>query len=1071
MTPASAPGSESEAQESHGRQGRLFRKYVVVLVILVSGGLLTSGLVEIFFSYQENQAALGDLQREKAVGAATRIEQFLREIERQLGGAVQTPPVGGQVTLDQRRNDYLRLLRQAPAITEIGYVDSSGREQLKVSRLAMNIAGSQADFSQEPAFREPKAGRTYFGPVYFRNESEPYMTMAMAESGPNAGVIAAEVNLKFIWDVVSQIKIGKAGYAYVADSRAQLIAHPDISLVLQRTDLSSLPQVQAAASSGPTPGQTGQEAAIARDLQNRQVLAAFDTIVPPGWAVFVEQPLGEAFAPLYSSILRTALLLLAGLGISALASLFLARKMVTPIHALRAGAARIGAGALDQRIEVKTGDELEALAEQFNQMTTQLRESYASLEQKVEERTRDLSEALEQQTATGEILRVISSSPTDIEPVLNAVAENAARLCEASNVTIHRFDGQVLRRAVVYGELPSGPIGEERPLSRGLAASRAMLDRRTIHVHDIAAEFDEFPDDKQLSIRSGTRTLLATPMLREGAPIGAIFVRRTELRPFTDKQIKLLETFADQAVIAIENVRLFHEIQDKSRQLEIASRHKSEFLANMSHELRTPLNAIIGFSEVLLERMFGELNEKQEEYLQDILTSGRHLLSLINDILDLSKVEAGRMELEVETFSLREALENGLTMVKERASRHGIALGLEVDPGVGLIEADERKVKQVVFNLLSNAVKFTADGGEVELSARPVGGGVEIAVRDTGIGIAPEDRERIFEEFRQADQGAARSLEGTGLGLALTRKFVELHGGRIWVDSQVGAGSTFTFTLPVRAPAEQATTPPEAPAVDPVSSDGMSPTVLLVEDDQRSIDLLTLYLGGAGYRVVVAHDGEEGLELARQLHPDGITLDILLPKLDGWDFLTRAKADSEIADIPVVIVSMLDERGKGLALGAAEYLVKPVKRTDLLATLQRFTPRESVPNGPPKVLAIDDDPMAIELIEAVLKPRGYTVLKADGGEDGLAVARRELPALVILDLMMPRMDGFAVVERLRAEQATASIPIVILTSKSLSQEEKDRLNGQISYLARKGDFDRAAFVDLVRCFCPAPAGS
>jgi CheY-like chemotaxis protein len=403
------------------------------------------------------------------------------------------------------------------------------------------------------------------------------------------------------------------------------------------------------------------------------------------------------------------------------------------------------------------------------------------------------------------------------------------------------------------------------------------------------------------------------------------------------------------------------------------------------------------------------------------------------------------MELELGEFSLREALDNGLTMVKERAGRHGIALGLEVDPRIEVIEADERKVKQVVFNLLSNAVKFTPDGGRIELAARLSEDGDEvlISIRDTGIGIAAEDRERIFEEFRQAGRAVVQTQEGTGLGLALTRKFVELHGGRIWVESAVGAGNGLAA----------------------------GPLVLLVEDDARAADLLTLYLDGAGYRVAVARDGEEGLDLARRLLPDGITLDIGLPKLDGWELLSRLKADPAVAEIPVVIVSMVDERGKGLALGAAEYLVKPVRRDELLATLRRFTPRRNGLETPLTVLAIDDDPLAIELIEATLEPRGYSVLKAHGGAEGVALAASRLPSLIVLDLTMPELDGFAVVERLRADPATAAIPIVILTSKSPSPEEWERLNGRISYLARKGEFDRAAFVELVRCFCPMDGSS
>jgi two-component system, NtrC family, sensor kinase len=594
----------------------------------------------------------------------------------------------------------------------------------------------------------------------------------------------------------------------------------------------------------------------------------------------------------------------------------------------------------------------------------------------------ETKEALEQQTATAEILRVIASSPTDVQPVMEAVAENAARVCGATDSSIFRLEGEHLRLVARHGSLRRPlAIGDTIPVSRDTLAGRVVRDRQTLHVEDLLAAEPEFPLAASLNRQagSGSRTMLATPLLRESTPLGVIVIARgPEVQPFSAKQIALLETFANQAVIAIENVRLFKELEartqdltrsvselralgdvgralsstldldtvlqtivtrasqlagtdacsvfeydeateafqlratnnldeefvalarrtptrkgegvqgrmaltrqpvqipdiaaedayrgplrdillrtgtrallaipmlredeliggltvnrktpgafapeviellqtfatqsalaiqnarlfreiaDKSRLLEAASRHKSEFLANMSHELRTPLNAILGFSEVLAERMFGEVNAKQAEYLQDILSSGRHLLSLINDILDLSKVEAGRLELELGRLHLPTALDNALTLVRERATRHGITLTQSVDERVGDIVADERKVKQILLNLLSNAVKFTSEGGRVGVAATAAEDGVTIAVSDTGIGIAPEDQAAIFEEFRQVGREDARTQEGTGLGLTLAKKFVELHGGRIWVQSQVGQGSTFTFTLPVR---------------------------------------------------------------------------------------------------------------------------------------------------------------------------------------------------------------------------------------------------------------------------------
>ena len=776
---------------------RLFRKYVALFTLLVSGALLVSGVVEIYFSYQENKAALLGLQGEKALAAATKIEQFIKEIERQMGWTTQ-PLLGPPATqMDQRRVDYLRLLRQAPPITEISYLDPEGREQLHVSRLAMDVAGGGTSFSREPKFLEPKAGRIFHGPVYFRKESEPYMTIALG-GGLRAGVTVAEVNLKFIWDVVSQIKIGKAGHAYVVDSRGQLIAHPDISLVLQKTDLSALPQVQQARAA---PAAVAETATIAHDRERRPVLAAFATIAPLGWSVFVEQPLGEAFAPLYASAVRTAVLLLLGIALAVVASLFLARRMVTPIQALQAGAARIGAGELGHRIEIRTGDELEALADQFNSMTGQLQESYSTLERKVDARTQALARSVEELKALGEVSRALSST-LDLETVLATIVSRANQLSGTDAGAIFEYDEATeLFHLRATQNFPDDVVEALRatPLRIGEGAvGRLATTREPIQIPDITVEGAYRSRVREALLRTGYRALLAVPMLREDHIIGGLVVNRTAPGEFAEEVVELLKTFATQSALALQNARLFQEIAEKSRQLEVADRHKSEFLANMSHELRTPLNAIIGFSEVLIERMFGDLNEKQDEYLKDIFASGRHLLSLINDILDLSKIEAGKMELELTRFDLPAAIDNALTLVKGRAANHGITLTPDVDRRLGEFVADERKLKQVLVNLLSNAVKFTPEGGRVEIRAVRADGSVEIAVSDTGIGIAAEDQELIFEEFRQVGSDYARKREGTGLGLALTKRLVELHGGRIWVKSELGKGSIFTFTLPER---------------------------------------------------------------------------------------------------------------------------------------------------------------------------------------------------------------------------------------------------------------------------------
>jgi signal transduction histidine kinase len=1310
-------------------RGQLFRKYFLLILALVCGALLISGGVGLYFSYQESREALASLQREKAAGAAARIEQFVSQIEQQLAFAA-LPQLGAE-GLEQRRIEFLKLLRVVPAVTDIAQIDPKGREQLAVSRLKMDTAGANEDRSQEPAFKNARPGQTWFGPVYFRKETEPYMSIAVRSGGESGPVTVAEVNLKFIWDVVTRIRIGQKGKAYVVDATGHLVADPDIGLVLRKTNLSELEQVKAAFA----PGADDTYAMLAKDLAGNKVLTAYAPIEPAreqaarggpasvlGWKMFVEQPVSEVYAALDATILRTVALIVAGLLFSALTALWLARSMVRPINVLQEGAQRIGAGDLEQKIDIRTGDELEALAGQFNRMTEQLRESYSGLEHKVEERTGELKQALEfqgatgeilssisssiadtqpvfnaicenllrlfgtrfagvellrdgkiemaayrgpgfdevlasyprpfdadtiagqamqrrevlqlqpvkgnpatpagtrrnaeiagfdsiivaplvredkvigvlvtahrdavafnekqvalikafadqaviaienvrlfnetkesleqqtatseilkvisksttdvqpvleaivksaallfpacnatifmrdgelvhrramagatvdarmgeemasiypvpfdpqvsssaramaerrpnacldteapdvpehikragragrfrsnvvvplvrddegigtivlthpepgyslsdkqlallqtfadqaviaienvrlfnetkegleQQTAISEVLRVISSSPADVKPVLDAVAMRAARICEASDTRIYLVEGDAMRHAAGFGDIPMGvKLGGLLPLVPDSVTGCAILEGRPIHIGDISALPEgQYRRTQENSRRDGFHTILAVPLMRERRSLGVIHLRRMEVRPFTDKQVALLQTFADQAAIAIENVRLFNEtkealeqqtataevlnvisgsitdarpvfdaisrsvlklygartvslvvrmgdridrvgyalsdqsaddgsaelwpiplddkslsgrsilrselvhikdvetepglseqsraitkrtgvrsvllapmhsmgqttgalsigrrapggfserevelirtfadqaviamenvrlfreIQEKSAQLEVANKHKSEFLANMSHELRTPLNAIIGFSEVLSERMFGEINEKQADYLKDIHESGRHLLSLINDILDLSKIEAGRMDLELSTFDLPAALSNAMTLVRERAQRHSIELSLDVDPRLGAFEADERKFKQILVNLLSNAVKFTPDGGKVAVSAKMDTTHVAVAVKDTGIGIAPEDQAAVFEEFKQVGRDYTRKAEGTGLGLALTKRFVELHGGEVRLESALGQGSTFTITLPVR---------------------------------------------------------------------------------------------------------------------------------------------------------------------------------------------------------------------------------------------------------------------------------
>jgi signal transduction histidine kinase len=786
-------------------RGRLFRKYATVLILLVGGVLLVSSVVNLVFSYRQTKAALARIQRQQVLAAANRIEQFVSGIERQVRAAMEVPFTDAATAREQRETDFLRLLRDTPAINEIVQLDSAGKVQLLVSRFAPNESGSQRDLSRDPRFVQTRIGRAYFGPVSFRNESEPSLDVAVPWGEGAPEVAAAEVDLRAMWQVISQIHVGATGYVYVVDQKGFLVAHPDMSLVLQKRDLSSLPQIRGA-----------RAAPTARDvvtetigLQGGQVLTSHAVIEPLGWLVFAEQPLAEAFAPLRGAIVLSGIFFVAGLGLSVLASVVLARRMVAPIRVLQEGAARIGAGELGHRIDVQTGDELETLGDEFNRTAARLQESYATLEQKVEARTRELADAnaelndaFERLRALGEVAQAVNST-LDLETVLNTIAARAVALSGANGGVIYDYDeatqefGHIRGAYSLDDDLRDMLSAAPMRLGEGASGKAAAL-RAPVQIADVLSGGSyDVERVRMIFERHGYRSLLAVPLLFENRIVGCLVVWGREPGGFSKEIVELLQTFATQSVLAIQNARLFRELEVKSRELEAASQHKSEFLANMSHELRTPLNAIIGFSEVLSDRMFGELNEKQEEYLKDIYASGNHLLSLINDILDLSKIEAGRMELEVTDFNLPQAIENALTLVRERAGRRGIALAHTMDERLGEIRGDERKIKQVLLNLLSNAVKFTPEGGRIEVAAVSKDGLAEVSVSDTGVGISPEDQEKVFEEFRQVGT-AEKKAEGTGLGLTLCRKFVELHGGRVWVKSQLGAGSTFTFTIPVR---------------------------------------------------------------------------------------------------------------------------------------------------------------------------------------------------------------------------------------------------------------------------------
>ena len=1223
-------------------RGGLFWKYLAVILFLVGGVLALSTAVDLYFSYEEAKENIIELEREKARAAAYRIEQFLTSIEREVRGVMsptapdapagapqpEAPGAGG--IYEQRYLDFLRLLRNAPAIVTLRQLDSDGLERLSVSVVELDALNSARDHSKSPEFLAAQSEKKYFGPVFSRDESEPHMLIAVALAETAPEVIVAEVNLKAIWDVVSRLRVGKAGYAYVVDGNGRLIAHPDLSMVLQNRDLSKTPQVKAAHLEAAADAMDDVPFIMAKGLDGGEVLAVFAKIPNLRWSVFIERPLAEVVTSLRTQIWRSAALMLLGLALSVLASVMLARRMVAPIRRLQESAARVGRGELDHRIDIRTGDELQALAEEFNHATTQLQDAQRNLEQKVEARTAELTESLEQQTGTGEVLRVISSSPTDTQPVFDMIARRAMQLCDAQFCAVFRFDGELIHLVAHHGLSPEGAIAYERGFpqapSRQTAIGRALQERTFAQIPDIEAdpeygalhlaravtfrailavpllregrpmggiavsraavgmfpvkhiellntfadqaviaienvrifkeleartealtrsveemhalgevgravsstldlqtvlltiithavelskadaggtiyEFDEatevfepranyrvsddyvrilhesrirlgesavgkcaarrapyqVPDvekeeDSRMRgplLKEGVRAVLAVPLLREERVIGALVIRRKVAGEFSPALVTLIQNFANQSVLAIQNARLFREIAEKGEQLEVASQLKSQFLANMSHELRTPLNAIIGVTEMLHEDAVDLKRDDDLEPLERVLRAAKHLLALINDILDLSKIEAGKIDIHIESFAIAPLVTDVVQTIATMATKNDNKVVVECPADIGTMNADQTRIRQALLNLASNANKFTEHGTVTISAGRSTEAGrewVTMAVADTGIGLTPAQMGKLFQDFVQADASITRKYGGTGLGLAISRRFCQMMGGDITVASEPGRGSTFTIRVPADCtPPRAVAAPLDAALARTGTAQAGAPTILVVDDDQTVREVMERHLTREGFAVVTANGGQEGLRLARELHPAAITLDVMMPDLDGWTVLAAIKGDPELADIPVILMTIVDEKNRGYALGATDYMVKPVNRERLSGVLRSICGAVGR-----RVLLVDDDDLMRRGMRLALEKDGWEVAEADNGRAALDQLDEKRPDIIMLDLMMPVMDGFEFLIEMRREAEWRDIPVLVVTAKDLTAEERARLNGDVARVLQKG---------------------
>jgi GAF domain-containing protein/CheY-like chemotaxis protein len=683
----------------------------------------------------------------------------------------------------------------------------------------------------------------------------------------------------------------------------------------------------------------------------------------------------------------------------------------------------------------------------------------ARLLTELQARTTQLTRSVQELQALGEVSQTLSST-LDLETVLNTIVSRANQLAGTDACSVYEYDEPAEEfhlRATNNVDEEVVAVARRTAVRRGEGVlGRMAVTREPVQIPDIAAAGAYHGPLRDILLRTGSRALLAIPLLREDHLIGGLTVSKKTSGDFPPEVIALLKTFASQSAVAIQNARLFREIEDKSRQLELADRHKSEFLANMSHELRTPLNAIIGYSEMLQEDAADLGAEQFTDDLKKINAAGKHLLELINAVLDLSKIEAGKMELYLESFDVAGLVQDIAAVIQPLAAKNANRLEVTCPDAIGTMRADLTKVRQALFNLLSNACKFTERGTVTLAVARVESDGQDwmvFGVSDTGIGMTPEQLAKLFEAFSQADAATTRRFGGTGLGLALSRRLCRMMGGDVTVESEVGRGSTFTIRLPVQVaePAEE-TAAPAAAAERPLTGVG---TVLVIDDETAVRDLMQRFLTKEGFRVVTATGGEEGLRWARELRPDAITLDVMMPGMDGWAVLSALKADPDIAEIPVIMLTIVDDRNLGYALGATDYLTKPIDRERVVAVLRKY--RRDLP-----VLVVDDDAVLRQLLRRMLEPEGFTVVEAENGRVALERLREISPSVVLLDLMMPEMDGFEFAAEFRRHEAWRAIPIVVITARDLSREDHERLNGYVQKILQKGANGRDQLLAEVR---------
>jgi diguanylate cyclase (GGDEF)-like protein len=1082
--------------------------------MLVAGALpLLLGLVLLFFKGREViQSTIGinfeGIAREAALTSEMAVLKEVQEIE---GFAINPLVLEAIQTANRRyegrsaeqRTAILRRaetewLRSGEAILNLpasqftrDYQIPEKEETVHVALFATDREGGLAvSINRYPAFRHDQEawwraamqeGKTRLSNVYFDDLAQAYVFDIVApvkNRGQTIGAIKTIIHLKELLQTsIFHIRFGRTGHAMLIDGDGVVLVCPILPTGMHVTDALlvrnlSVPRPAWFVAENDAHGGTNSIVGTAPVIELNQLLSESGA---KSWYSFIRQDPKESFGPV-----RTLLVWVAaagGLLIVLLISLnaVIGRRLLRPIHLLHEGAERISQGNLSHRIEIRTNDEIEQLANEFNRMAQSLKDSYGQLEQRVADRTRELSALNVIATTVNQSLKLQEILDDTLVKILEVVQVDAG--------AVHLWDEEERTlRLQSYRGIPEEMIQTIMSIGEGeYITGRVIQTGEPIHIHNAQ---EGHPTESPL-LRAGFRSVVCIPLRSKARLLGTLIVGSRSPHTFTAGEMQLLFSIGFQMGVAVENATLYQRAHEMVEKLKEMDRFKSEFLSNVSHELRMPLTAILGFSELLLDRIGGDLTAEQEEYLKNMQESGHHLLEIINNLLDLSKLRAGRMEVHPVEFDLAELLDRIRKTVSPLIRKKDLRMEISVSPKLVRLYLDQGKLKQILLNLLSNAIKFTPPGGRIGIEAVPARLGeepaIQVSVSDTGIGIRPDDLDRIFEEFRQADSSYTREFSGTGLGLTITKRFVELQGGQLRVQSQYGQGSTFTFTLPSRltgaAPMPTVPTVPEpkpaaasSSATEPVAvpkpaePSTVPPRILVVEDDPMVNRLLGLYLSQEGYHVDVAFDGEEAIEKAKALQPFAITLDVMLPRQDGWEVLQTLKILPETRHIPVIIISIIENRELGFSLGATDYFTKPIDRRALIESIKRHSLTTKMMRKPVTILAVDDDPKILLMISSILEAERFGVLRAQRAEEGIALAIEAQPDLILMDLLMPEMSGFEAIERLKAHPTAKNIPIIVFTAHDLSEEERRQLTHKIRGILTKGKSLKDDIVEEIRKF-------